>query len=277
LGSREGATAVLSSDGTRIAYVSQHKLFTRRLDQPTAVELAGTDGAYAPFFSPDGERLAFFTPGKLKNVAVAGGAVVELADAGRISVGGSTWGDDGSIIAALGGRTGLRRIPHAEGMSTRVTEREGESSHRWPQMLPGSRVVVFTSAPSPTTLDGSTIEAISLADTRRKALVRGTFGRYLPASTGPGHLLYVSKGVMFAQPFDPDSLELHGTPSPVLDDVASGRTTASWWRRTPRREIRSSRTSRAYGPIRHSRTSAGSAAGTSTWRRTANESPCWYR
>ena len=47
-----------------MVYVSQSRLFTRRLDQPNATELAGTQGAYAPFFSPDGQWVAFFTSGK---------------------------------------------------------------------------------------------------------------------------------------------------------------------------------------------------------------------
>ena len=41
------------SDGTR-------RLFTRRLDQPKAERLSGTEGAYTPFFSPDGQWVGFF-------------------------------------------------------------------------------------------------------------------------------------------------------------------------------------------------------------------------
>ena len=66
LGSHSGTDAILSPDGTRLVYVSQGRLFTRRLDQPKATELAGTQGAFAPFFSPDGQWVAFFTPRKLK-------------------------------------------------------------------------------------------------------------------------------------------------------------------------------------------------------------------
>ena len=60
-----------------------------------------------------------------------------------------------------------------------------------------------------------------LADHRRKTLQRGgTFGRYIPAPDGTGHLVYINKGTLFAVPFDPDKLEVHGTPSPVLGEVA---------------------------------------------------------
>jgi len=54
LSSFAGTDAILSPDGTRLVYVSQGRLFTRRLDQSSAAELAGTQGAYAPFFSRTG-------------------------------------------------------------------------------------------------------------------------------------------------------------------------------------------------------------------------------
>jgi hypothetical protein len=53
LGSLDGSDVVLSPDGTRLVYVSQRRLFTRRLDQPKATELVGTEGAYSPSFSPE--------------------------------------------------------------------------------------------------------------------------------------------------------------------------------------------------------------------------------
>jgi serine/threonine-protein kinase len=62
LGSRfgGGADVILSPDGTRLVYASKGRLYTRRLDQANATELAGTEGAAAPFFSPDGQWVAFF-------------------------------------------------------------------------------------------------------------------------------------------------------------------------------------------------------------------------
>jgi serine/threonine-protein kinase len=62
---------------------------------------------------------------------------------------------------------------------------------------------------------------MSLADHRVKTLQRGgTFGKYLPASNGTGHLVYINKGTLFAVPFDPEKLEVHGQPSPALEEVA---------------------------------------------------------
>ena len=77
-------------------------------------ELPGTEGAYAPFFSPDGQWVALFAQGKLKKISVEGGAAIDLCDAGT-GVGGS-WGEDGNMIAALSSSGGgLSRIPAAGG------------------------------------------------------------------------------------------------------------------------------------------------------------------
>ena len=91
----------------------------------------------------------------------------------------------------------------------------GEITHRWPQILPGGKAVLFT-ANTTSGYDAAYIEVMSLADHRTKTLVRGgTFGRYLPS----GHLVYVNRGTLFAVPFDVERLEVHGTPAPVLDQV----------------------------------------------------------
>jgi serine/threonine-protein kinase len=215
LGSIAGADEIISPDGTRIVYVSQNRLFTRRLDQPNTTELAGTQGVFAPFFSPDGQWVAFFMPGKLQKISVEGGSAITLCAAATGE--GGSWGEDGNIIAALNSIGGLSRIPSAGGPPTPVTDlQSGETSHRWPQMLPGGKAVLFTASANPTGFDAANIEVMSLADHRTKTFVRGgTYGRYLPS----GHLVYVNRGTLFAVPFDVDRLEVHGTPVPVLDQV----------------------------------------------------------
>jgi serine/threonine protein kinase len=218
-----GADEIISPDGTRIVYVSQGRLFTRRLDQPNTTELAGTQGAYAPFFSPDGQWVGFFAQEKLKKISVEGGAAITLCDApnGR----GGSWGEDGNIIAALNITGGLSRILSAGGPPTPETDlQSGEQTHRWPQILPGGKAVLFTAHTALVGFDGATIEVMSLVDHRRKTLVRGgMYGRYLPS----GHLVYVNRGTLFAVPFDVDRLEVHGTPAPVLDQIGYSTGTGS--------------------------------------------------
>jgi Tol biopolymer transport system component len=214
LRSPAGADAILSPDGTRMVYVSQGRLFTRRLDQPDTTEIAGTQGAYAPFFSLDGQWVAFFSSGKLKKISVDGGSAITLCDASD-GMGGS-WGEDGNLIAGLRPAGGLSRIPSAGGPPMPVTDiHSGEYTHRWPQILPGGKAVLFTSNTTGA-FDTANIEVMSLADHSRKTLVRGgTYGRYLPS----GHLIYINRGTLFAAPFDLDRLRVRGTPVPVLDQI----------------------------------------------------------
>jgi serine/threonine-protein kinase len=93
----------------------------------------------------------------------------------------------------------------------------GENLHRWPQILPGGKAVLFAASAIVGVDDASNIDVLSLADHRRKTLVRGgTFGRYLPS----GHLVYVKGGTLLAVPFDVERLEVRGTPAPVLEQVS---------------------------------------------------------
>ena len=72
-----------------------------------ATPLAGTENAANPFFSPDGQWVAFFDAAKLKKVAVTGGAVVTIADAPNSR--GGAWSDDGTIVFSEN-RSGLFRV-----------------------------------------------------------------------------------------------------------------------------------------------------------------------
>lgn len=220
LGSPQGADVIISPDGNRLVFVSQRRLFTRRLDQPKAVELAGTQGAFAPFFSPNGQWVAFFVTGQLKKISVEGGAAVSLCAVPSSSSRGGSWSDDGTIVASLDGTT-LSRLPDAGGTPTVLTKlAEGESLHRWPQILARGKAVLLSVRQTSGTFDDGRIDVLSVRDGRRKTVQRGgMFGRYVAASTGSGYLVYVSKGTVFGVPFDLDRLEVRGTPSPVLEDV----------------------------------------------------------
>jgi len=216
-----GSDIVLSPDGTRIAYLSGNHLFTRKLDQPGATELTITAGATSPFFSPDGQWIGFVAGGKLRKISAEGGSEFALCDAAA-SYTGADWGEDGNIIASLRVSGGLSRVSAAGGSPTPVTELEGEErTHRWPQVLPGAKAVLFTVENSTVGFDDARIEVVTLADHHRNTLQRGgTYGRYLAAPGGKGYLTYVSRGTLFAVRFDPVKLETSGSPTPVLQQVS---------------------------------------------------------
>jgi serine/threonine-protein kinase len=128
------APLALSPDGARLALTLRSpdgkvRLHTRLLHQTQFTPLPGTEDAHGPFFSPAGDWIGFFADGKLKKIAVEGGAAVTLCDA-RLGYGAS-WGDDGNIVAALDIRTTLSRIPSAGGTPTPLTKlNANEVTHR---------------------------------------------------------------------------------------------------------------------------------------------------
>ena len=225
-----GNMLALSPDGARLALTlrgadGKARLHTRLLNQSQVVPLAGTEKAYAPFFSPAGDWIGFFADGKLKKIAVEGGAAVTLCDA-PFGVGGS-WGDDGNIIAALNNTGVLSRVPSAGGTPVPVTKlTSGEATHRWPQVVPGSQAVLFTvAAQIGAGYDDANIDVISLETGERKTIQRGGFyPRYLADATGSngtGHLVYVHQTTLFAMPFHGGRLASTGAPAPILEDVSS--------------------------------------------------------
>jgi serine/threonine-protein kinase len=221
---------VISPDGTRLVYFvkgsdGNSRLATRLLDQPKGTILTGTEGAEWPFFSPNGQWIGFFADQKMKKISVQGGAPVTLCDAVRPF--GASWSEDGNIILALSttstfnspfaGYGGLWRVPEAGGTPDPLTTpaEKGDQTHRWPQILPGGKTVLFTADA------GQVNEAIDVVnlETRQWQTVHrgGHFGRYLPS----GHLVYIHQGTLFAVPFQSASLRVVGAPEPILEDLAS--------------------------------------------------------
>jgi Tol biopolymer transport system component len=218
LASRRGPAVILSPDGARIAYVSRERLYTRRLDQPNVVELAGTQGAHNPFFSPDGQWIAFFAERELKKISVDNGSIVKLCDAATTAILNGTWSEDGDILANLRFNGGFSRIPPSGGKPAPITPLAVDL----PQVLPGGQAVLFTRGRF--RLGQSEIGIMTLNGGERKTLVeQASMGRYLPS----GHLLYHHAGDLFAVPFDLERLEMRGTPELVVSGVAFNATTGS--------------------------------------------------
>jgi serine/threonine-protein kinase len=216
-------TVVISRDGRRLVFPvrgpnGKQMLATRLLDQTHHTLMTGTEGGSDPFFSPDGRWVGFFAGGKLKKISVEGGAAVALCPAS--SPRGASWGEDGNIILSANFATSLSRVPDTGGIPQPLTGlRSGDAIfHMWPQMLPGGEAVLFTAAQTYTGQDNASVEVISLKTGQVKVVQRGGYyGRYLPS----GHLVYVHQGVLFGVRFDTSRLEVRGTPTRLLDDLAA--------------------------------------------------------
>jgi serine/threonine-protein kinase len=216
-----GSPMVLSPDGERLAYVAGEppRIHLRLIGEFEGNPLKGTENAEQPFFSPDGQWVAFFAGNDLKKVSIFGGATMKLADVQ--SHRGGTWSEDGTIIYSPSVTSGLMRVSEAGGepeMLTDPTEEEGIRSHRWPHLLPGDDAVLFTVQPAGSTFDESRVEVLDLTTSQRKVVVQGggTFARY----ANSGHVTYIHEGTLFAVPFDPNALTATGLPVPVVERVS---------------------------------------------------------
>jgi len=224
---------VLSPNGKMLAFAARNKsgetlqVYVRDLDQLQAVPLAGTEGGFNPFFSPDGEWIGFFTLGKLKKISVRGGTAITLCDApvGR----GGDWTEDGKIVFSPENllTTTLMMVSAAGGTPEPLFKSKSEEppSQRWPQLLPAGKAVLFTSwAREPKGANVGTLIARAFPDGEPKIVTQGSsYGRYLST----GHVVFVKDGTLFAVPFNPSTLETTGTPVPLVERIASSGNTGS--------------------------------------------------
>jgi len=222
----------LSPDGISLAFVAEKngappQIFIRRLAQLQPSPLAGTSNARSPFFSPGGDWLAFFADGKLKKISVTGGAVVELAAAGNAQ--GGSWGDDDNIVFAPTAQSALQRVSSAGiGKVEQLTMlAPGEASQRWPQVLPGSKAVLYMSTAVVGNYEDANLVVQSLPSGTPKVLIRGG---YHPQYFASGHLGYIHEGTLFAVPFDLSRLEKTGQSVPAIESVSAqpGRAAAQF-------------------------------------------------
>jgi serine/threonine-protein kinase len=214
--------AALSPDGSHLVYSasggsSSLQLYLRAMDSLEANAIAGTEGAVSPFFSPDGQWIGFFAGGNLKKVSVSGGATLTLC-AAPLPLGG-TWLPNDTIVFNPAPGQGLFQVAAAGGVPQSLTKLgTGEGGHRWPQFLPGGKAILYSVQTSSTNPDDDNIVFQRLGSAEHQILIRGgTYPRYVPT----GHLVYYRAGTIMAVAFDPQKLEVKGTPAPVQEGVRS--------------------------------------------------------
>jgi serine/threonine protein kinase/Tol biopolymer transport system component len=220
LGAIDFPAVAISPDASLLAYVGMRgghtQLFVRPMNGTDATPLPGTNNAANPVFSPDSHWIAFFADGQLKKVLAAGAAPITLCEA-PVGVGAS-WGADDTIIFAGATGSGLSQVPAAGGRPRAVTSldrQRGEFSHRWPDLLPDGKTVLYTVG-TVGSWDDAQIVAQSLTTGKRSLLVQGgTNPHYLRS----GHLIYARAGALMAVGFDATTLSLIGSPVRVLDNV----------------------------------------------------------
>jgi eukaryotic-like serine/threonine-protein kinase len=223
LAERSGALS-FSPDGRHVTFPlrtadGDKSLWIRSLDSLESRPLPGTRGAGWPFWSPDGQQIAFFAGAKLKRIDLAGSPPITICDAadGR----GGDWNRDGVILFSPNANSGIFSVPVSGGSPQQITRLDvaaKETTHRWPMFLPDGRHYLYMAGSHGGELH-SEANAIYLGELgkegrRRVLLARSNF------AYDSGHLLYVRDRTLLAQPFDPDRLELTGDPVSISENVA---------------------------------------------------------
>ncbi len=223
-----GAPVVLSRDGSKIAFGavgrdSKTRLWVRSLATGEAKRLDATEGATAPFFSPDGKSLGYFVDAKLMVVPIAGGSPYVICDApnGR----GGAWAPDGTIVFAPDFRTGLFRVPATGGKPQPLTtvDTARHSTHRWPALTPDGRAVVYLATNHVSEKAGeSELRWVRLDGTGDHALVPSLAN----GVAAGGELLYIRQSSLLARPID-SAGKLGGEPRTLVPNVLYDQST---WR-----------------------------------------------
>jgi len=212
-----GAPA-LSPDGSKLAFLaggaSESKVWVRDLTTGTVQPVEGADRPTFPFWSPDSRYIGFFSAGKLKKVALAGGPVQVLCDApeGR----GASWSPRGVIIFTPNIAEALYKVPEGGGAPVKITDTKPGWTNRNPYVLPDGDHFLFVARDTggKTAPSGSLYGASLSGEQPRQILEFGSNVQY-----SEGYLLYLRESVLVAQRFDPKSLKFSGDPKPVAEKL----------------------------------------------------------
>jgi eukaryotic-like serine/threonine-protein kinase len=214
----------LSPAGDILAYATPRggstALVVRPLESDSALVLPGSDGAYHPFFSPDGNWIAYFSGNELRKVPAAGGSPVILTTVDRPA--GAAWPSPDRILLFQQDGFQLRWVSASGGSDSTVLL---GTQFGTPEVLPGNRYAVGQ-------LSSGQLALLSLADARLSAITRRgvvpidsvnvsdlLFGAS-PKYSRSGHLVFGSgDGVLMALPFDLGALRVTGEPVSVVSGV----------------------------------------------------------
>jgi eukaryotic-like serine/threonine-protein kinase len=212
--------ARVSPNGRHVAFIARQRstnaLWVRSFDALVAREIAGTDGASQPFWSPDSRSIGFHAQGALKRVSLEGSVVQILCLLPTMA--GATWSPRGVIVFSH--QNVLARIPDYGGTPVPLhplSERHSDALSIWPEFLPDGDRYLFRRVRGPQAAQG--VFAGSL-DTQTVTRVLETTSNVVFAGQ---YLLSVRSGSLVAQPFDVKELRVSGEPVVLVDQVMENR------------------------------------------------------
>ena len=217
----------VSPDGSRLVFVGEEdgrrRLYSRLLTDSESRPIGGTEGVLAPFFSPDGEWIAYLSGSMLFKVAAAGGAPVPIHGAyGEGVARGAAWVSDTALVIVTSANAGLATGTISEGRVGGIAEWDSLTTASmpaaWPTLVSGQTDVVFARSLGGDA-DDTHIALFSQESGEARTLINGAISpRYSPT----GHLLFARGSVLHAVEYDPARGKTTGSEQEVKSDVAAG-------------------------------------------------------
>ena len=213
LGVSTGQAVVVSPDGRSLGYVAVEngvaRLFTRRFDQFEPVAIPDSEGAAFPFFSPNGDWIAFFSQGKLKKAPTTGGVPIVITELPTFF--GGTWTPQDVIVVALP-TTGLATVSANGGSLQKVSIATKDIIYpEGPTWLAGGEWIAFTDYLT----QRLSMKAVKLSTGEMRVLLKD--GR--APSYVRGNLVYYQGGTLWAVPFDADHIAIQGDPIQIESGI----------------------------------------------------------
>jgi Tol biopolymer transport system component len=203
----------VSPDGRYLTHVAvrpdgTRQLWLRALDTGEQRVLPGTEGAAAPFWSPDGRWVAFFAAASLKKVRVSAPITQVIASSVWADLGGAAWNRDDVIVVP--GPGGMHRVSANGGSLSGFTH----DTHwqLWPQFVGDGSRYLFASFNPHELCVGSLSGEEARPLMSFSATVSGL-------SHAPGFVFYVDDGALLARPFDDGDLRFTGPPQRIVEGV----------------------------------------------------------
>jgi serine/threonine-protein kinase len=194
------------------------RLVLKRFDALDGVVLRGGEGVN-PFISADEEWVGYVDFSDrtiIRKIPVSGGPSTIVAKA-RTGVSGATWLADDSIV--FGSVSGLWRVPPGGGEPVQLTPLDtsrSESGHVGPSDVPGTDLVLFTTATGAPMQTGRLAAVNVITREVVRFDVGGVSPRYLPT----GHIAFgTADGSIRVVGFDARRIQTVGNPVPAIEGV----------------------------------------------------------
>jgi len=211
--------------------VNESPLYIRYMNDTQIKRIRDTKNAYDPFFSPDGQWLAFFSSGIGRGHTIWKTKLDRLGreqDISKIAVLESqdliyrgTWSEDNVIffVKRDQGSESLFQISANGGKPEQLSLNSAEYSKYYSlRALPDNKYILYDT--------GRDINLLSRMTGESSLLLENAYGGQYSHT---GHLLFKRDGHLYAAPFDVDSRKITGLESIVINKVYDAEVESKWY------------------------------------------------